>query len=112
MGDRRATFARGYALPPQMPIVFSAADLDSGLIYRSRVDLVDVDADGTSCAYTELPAHRAALLLSTLRLRSAAGRALPEDAPGASDCFASRGRPKGGSSWRRTSRFVCLTDNR
>jgi hypothetical protein len=28
-----------------MPIIFSAADVDSGLIYWGRVDVIDVDAN-------------------------------------------------------------------
>lgn len=61
-----------------MPIIFSAADVDSGLIYWGRVDSIDVDDDGTTCTFAELQRIEPAKPLSTLRLRSR-GRPMSDD---------------------------------
>jgi hypothetical protein len=53
-----------------MPIIFSAAEADKGLIYLGHVDSIDVDDDGTTCTYTDLRRIEPAKPLSTLRLRS------------------------------------------
>jgi hypothetical protein len=53
-----------------MPIIFSAAEADKGLIYWGRIDSIDVDDDGTSCTYADLRRIEPARSLSTLRLRS------------------------------------------
>ena len=54
----------------QTPVIFSAADVDSGLIYWGLVELIDLDRDGTTCTYRSLRSIAPAKPLSTLRLRS------------------------------------------
>ena len=61
-----------------MPIIFSAAEADKGLIYWGRVDSIDVDNEGTSCTYADLRRIEPATPLSTLRLRST-GRLMSDD---------------------------------
>jgi hypothetical protein len=53
-----------------MPIIFSAAEADKGLIYWGVVDSIAVDDDGTTCTYADLRPIEPAKPLSTLRLRS------------------------------------------
>jgi len=63
-----------------MPLIFSAAEDDTGLIYWATIDDITLDEEHrtTFCAYSNLKAITSAPPLSSLRLRST-GRPLSED---------------------------------
>jgi hypothetical protein len=58
----------------QMPVIFSAAEADSGLVYWGFVVAIDVEDDGTTCTYSDLHPIKPAQPLSALRLRSSGRR--------------------------------------
>jgi hypothetical protein len=64
----------------RMPIVFSGADVSTGLIYWATIDDITVDDETplTTCSYSNLRAIEPAKPLSALRLR-VGGRQLSDD---------------------------------
>jgi hypothetical protein len=61
----------------RLPLIFSAAEADSGLIYWAYVDDITVTDDGTACVYSELRPITPPRPLSSLRLKST-GRPLSD----------------------------------
>jgi hypothetical protein len=61
-----------------MPLIFSAAESDRGLIYWAFIDDIAVDEGRTTCRYSSLQSIREKKGLSTLRLKSS-GRPMSDD---------------------------------
>jgi hypothetical protein len=61
----------------RLPLIFSATEADSGLIYPAYVEEITVTDDGTACVHSELRPIDPPRPLSSLRLKST-GRPLSD----------------------------------
>jgi hypothetical protein len=52
-----------------MPVIFSGADIDTGLIYWAKIEDITFDDERTSCSYSDLRGIEPPRPLSALRLR-------------------------------------------
>ena len=72
-------WAEAMRIGEEMPVIFSAADTDSGLIYWATIDDITVDYDKrqTTCSYSNLRPIEPQKPRSALRLRT--GRQLSDN---------------------------------